>query len=158
LICKAMIKAVNLRQPPQGLVFHSDRGSQYTSKRFGKLLKGLCYEHQWVMLTLTGRIERFFGSLKHDWIFKVAQPTRDHMKSDVAAYIQYYNLDGYTPLTVAYRRLTLKRLKRKCPVLLDQYRLQQKHKNSNINMKLFYKLLCQAKIATPQPPWRQLHD
>ena len=30
-------------------------------------------------------VERFFGSLKHDWIFKVAQPTRDHMKSDVAA-------------------------------------------------------------------------
>lgn len=38
-------------------------------------------------------VERFFGSLKHDWIFKVAQPTRDHMKSDVAAYIRYYNVD-----------------------------------------------------------------
>jgi hypothetical protein len=33
-------------------------------------------------------VERFFGSLKHDWIFKVAPPTRDHMKSDVAAYIK----------------------------------------------------------------------
>lgn len=40
-----------------------------------------------------GIVERFFVSLKHDWIFKVAQPTRDHMKSDVAAYIKYYNLD-----------------------------------------------------------------
>lgn len=36
LICKAMIKAVNLRQPPKGLVFHSDRGSQYTSRRYRK--------------------------------------------------------------------------------------------------------------------------
>ncbi len=39
LISKAMIKAFNLRQPPKGLVFHSDRGSQYTSKQYRKLLK-----------------------------------------------------------------------------------------------------------------------
>ena len=32
LISRAMVTAYNLRQPPQGLVFHSDRGSQYTSK------------------------------------------------------------------------------------------------------------------------------
>ena len=96
LICKAMIKAVNLRQPLKGLVFHSDRGSQYTSKRFRRLLDsygmrssmgdvGACWDN--------AVVERFFGSLKHDWILKVAQPTRDHMKADVAAYIKYYNLD-----------------------------------------------------------------
>lgn len=96
LICKAMMKAVNLRQPPKGVVFHSDRGSQYTSKRFRKLLEdygvrssmgdvGACWDN--------AVVERFFGSLKHDWIFKVAQPTRDHMKNDVADYIKYYNLD-----------------------------------------------------------------
>jgi putative transposase len=32
LISRALIKAYNLRQPPKGLVFHSDRGSQYTSR------------------------------------------------------------------------------------------------------------------------------
>lgn len=96
LICKAMIKAVNLRRPPKGLVFHSDRGSQYTSRRYRKLLEsyglrasmgdvGACWDN--------AVVERFFGSLKHDWIFKVAQPTRDHMKSDVAAYMKYYNVD-----------------------------------------------------------------
>jgi putative transposase len=80
LICKAMIMAYNLRQPSKGLVFHSDRGSQYTSKRYGKLLKGYgvrasmgdvgtCYDN--------AVVERFFGSLKHDWIFKIAQPTRE---------------------------------------------------------------------------------
>jgi len=37
-------------------------------------------------------VERFFGSLKHDWIFKVHQPTRDPMRRDVAAYMRYYNL------------------------------------------------------------------
>jgi len=38
-------------------------------------------------------VERFFGSLKHDWIFKVHQPTRKQMKHDVAAYLKYYNLN-----------------------------------------------------------------
>ncbi|MCD9460128.1 integrase core domain-containing protein, partial [Marinibactrum halimedae] len=38
-------------------------------------------------------VERFFGSLKHDWLFKVHQPTRDHMKEDVAYYMKYYNLE-----------------------------------------------------------------
>ncbi len=38
-------------------------------------------------------VERFFGSLKHDWLFKVHQPTREHTKEDVLAYMRYYNLD-----------------------------------------------------------------
>jgi putative transposase len=96
LISRAMIKAYNLRQPPKGLVFHSDRGSQYTSKAFAKLLRGYgirasmgdvgaCWDN--------AVVERFFGSLKHDWLLKVNQPTRAHMKQDVAAYMKYYNLD-----------------------------------------------------------------
>jgi len=96
LISRAMVKAYNLRTPPKGLVFHSDRGSQYTSKRYRRLLRkfnirasmgdvGACWDN--------AVVERFFGSLKHDWIFKVHQPTRQHMKKDVAAYMKYYNLD-----------------------------------------------------------------
>ncbi len=96
LISEAMIMAYTLRQPPKGLVFHSDRGSQYTSKRYRKLLKefgvrasmgdvGACWDN--------AVVERFFGSLKHDWIFKIAQPTHEHMKQDVAAYMRYYNLE-----------------------------------------------------------------
>ena len=96
LISKALMKAVNLRQPKKGLIFHSDRGSQYTSQYFRKLLKthhirasmgdvGSCYDN--------AVVERFFGSLKHDWILKVHQPTRAYMEQDVAAYMKYYNLD-----------------------------------------------------------------
>lgn len=96
LISQAMIKAYNLRQPPEGLVFHSDRGSQYTSQDYRELLAGYnirasmgdvgaCWDN--------AVVERFFGSLKHDWVFKVHQPTRKQMKKDVAAYIKYYNLD-----------------------------------------------------------------
>ena len=96
LVSKAMMKAYNLRQPPKGLVFHSDRGSQYTSKRYRKLLAnygmrasmgdvGACWDN--------AVVERFFGSLKHDWLLKVPQTTREHMKNDVAGYMRYYNLD-----------------------------------------------------------------
>ena len=38
-------------------------------------------------------VERFFGSLKHGWLFKAHQPTRAHMKQDVEACMKYYNLD-----------------------------------------------------------------
>ncbi len=96
LVCRALMKAVNLRQPKQGLVFHSDRGSQYTSKQHRRLLKsyglrssmgdvGACWDN--------AVVERFFGSLKHDWILKVNQPTREHMRQDVVKYMRYYNLE-----------------------------------------------------------------
>lgn len=96
LVSKAMMKAYNLRQPPKGLVFHSDRGSQYTSKHYRKLLAnygirtsmgdvGACWDN--------AVVERFFGSLKHDWLLKVPQPTREHMRNDVTAYMRYYNLE-----------------------------------------------------------------
>ncbi|WP_323159237.1 integrase core domain-containing protein, partial [Pseudomonas marginalis] len=85
-----------LRQPKKGLVFHSDRGSQYTSKRYRHLLTsysirasmgdvGACWDN--------AVVERFFGSLKHDWVLKIPQPTRKQMKEDVIAYMRYYNLE-----------------------------------------------------------------
>ncbi|OUS09895.1 hypothetical protein A9Q89_12470 [Gammaproteobacteria bacterium 53_120_T64] len=39
LISRAMIMAYNLRQPLKGLIFHIDRGSQYTSKSYRELLE-----------------------------------------------------------------------------------------------------------------------
>jgi len=96
LVEKALLRAIRLRRPPRGVVFHSDRGSQYTSQRFRALLRkkglrssmgdvGACWDN--------AVVERFFGSLKHDWILKLHQPTRNHMKKDVAAYMRYYNVD-----------------------------------------------------------------
>jgi putative transposase len=40
-------------------------------------------------------VERFFGSLKHDWLLKVPQPTRKQMRNDVMANIRYYNLERF---------------------------------------------------------------
>ena len=37
--------------------------------------------------------ERFFGSLKHEWLLNVVHLTRQSMISDVAQYIRYYNHD-----------------------------------------------------------------
>ena len=34
LVVRAMLDALNCRRPPQGVVFHTDRGSQYASRRF----------------------------------------------------------------------------------------------------------------------------
>ena len=96
LVSKAMIKACNLRQPSKGLVFHSDRASQYTSKQYRQLLwgygvrastgdVGACWDN--------AVVERFFGSLKHDWLLKVPQPTREYMKNYVTAYMRYYKLE-----------------------------------------------------------------
>ena len=75
LILQSIRQAYWLRKRPQGVIFHSDRGSQYTSnllkKEFVKMnIKpsmgdvGACWDN--------AVVERFFGSLKHDWILKVA--------------------------------------------------------------------------------------
>ena len=96
LVSRAMIMTMRLRQPNEGLVFHSDRGSQYTSKRFSRLLKrrkitasmsgvGACLDN--------AVVERFFGSLKNEWLLKVYHLTRQGMKRDVEDYIRYYNQD-----------------------------------------------------------------
>lgn len=96
LVIEAFTKAHDVRRPGKGLVFHSDRGSQYTSKRFRRLLEqrqcrasmgdvAACWDN--------AVVERFFGSLKHDWLLKVPQPTREFTKKDVAAYMKYYNLN-----------------------------------------------------------------
>lgn len=96
LISEAISRAIAIRGVHKGLVFHSDRGSQYTSKRFGYLLNqygirasmgdvGACWDN--------AVVERFFGSLKHDWLFKVPMQSRAAMKKDVGLYMKYYNND-----------------------------------------------------------------
>ncbi len=91
-VAASMTQAINLRQSKPGLVFHSDSGSQYTSHHYRQLLVdhgirasmgsvGACWDN--------AIVERFFGSLKHDWILKVTQPTCEHMRLDVSNYIRY---------------------------------------------------------------------
>ena len=96
LVIGALQQAWTLKRPKNRLIFHSDRGSQYTSHAFRKVIK---YHHIEQSMGDVGAcwdnavVERFFGSLKHDWLLKVSQPTHDHMKQDVASYMRYYNMD-----------------------------------------------------------------
>ena len=83
LVARAMQMAIHLRRPAKGLMFHSDRGSQYTSQPFRQLLQkhaiqasmngvGACWDN--------AVVERFFGSLKNEWLLKVYHLTRQGMK------------------------------------------------------------------------------
>lgn len=102
LIIGAMSRAIAIRGAHKGLVFHSDRGSQYTSNRFGQLLNqhgirasmgdvGACWDNVVV--------ESFLGSLKHDWLFKVLIQSREAIKKDVGLYI------SITTMTVIIRKI-----------------------------------------------------
>ena len=116
LVERALQMAITLRKPMSGLIFHSDRGSQYTSKQFQKLLNG----HGLISSMSSGGacldnavVERFFGSLKHEWLLNVVHLTRESMRRDVEDYIRYYNherlhttLGGLTP--ISYEKLQSK--------------------------------------------------
>ena len=94
LVERAMQMAITLRWPADGVIFHSDRDSQYTSKRFDRLLKKRCIQ---ASMSDVGPcwdnavVERFFGSLKNEWLLKVYHLTRQTMKQNVEQYIRYYN-------------------------------------------------------------------
>jgi putative transposase len=95
LVIRALIMAVNLRKPPPGLIHHSDRGSQYASHDYQKLLKqhgmicsmsrkGNCWDN--------APVERFFSSLKREWTGDRWYRTRQEAIADVREYVaMYYN-------------------------------------------------------------------
>ena len=95
LVIRALMMAVNLRKPPPGLILHSDRGSQYASHEYQKLLqqhgmicsmsrKGNCWDN--------APVERFFGSLKREWTGDRWYRTRLEAIADVREYVAvYYN-------------------------------------------------------------------
>jgi len=94
LICDALGNAVAARDPDPGVVFHSDRGAQYTSAAFADLADG--YQ---VVLSLgrTGQCwdnalaESFFGSLKGELTDLQAWPTRAAACRAIVEYIGWYN-------------------------------------------------------------------
>ncbi len=95
LVIRALMMAISLRQPKAGLIHHSDRGSQYASKDYRKLLaqhgivcsmsrKGNCWDNS--------PVERFFRSLKQEWVGDQLYQTRAQAISDLREYLMvYYN-------------------------------------------------------------------
>ncbi|QUT04506.1 IS3 family transposase [Sphingobium phenoxybenzoativorans] len=109
LAIRALDMAVRLRQPPEGCLFHSDRGSQYCSYDYQKKLqayglrpsmsgKGNCYDN--------ASVETFFKSLKAELIWRQSWPTRRQAEAAIFQYINgFYNtrrrhsyLGGISPL------------------------------------------------------------
>lgn len=95
LAVDALNKAVALRKPGEGLVFHSDRGVQYASEAFrAELLKykmrqsmsrkGDCWDN--------AVAESFFGILKRELVYHETYITRQEARLSVFQYIEgWYN-------------------------------------------------------------------
>ena len=95
LVLRALMMAINLRQPPPGLIHHSDRGSQYASLAYQVLLKQhgmLCSMSRKGNCWDNAPIERFFSSLKREWTGDRLYRTRQAAIADVREYVAvYYN-------------------------------------------------------------------
>jgi putative transposase len=95
LVKKALTIAYESRGKPSGVMFHSDQGCQYTSLRFRQLLwsyqmkqslsrRGNCWDN--------APTERFFRSLKTEWVPEIGYPCFASAKQSVTDYmIGYYN-------------------------------------------------------------------
>ena len=80
---------------PRKVIFHSDRGSNYTSAEFAAVLAGhdirqsvgrtgICYDN--------AMAESFFAALKNELVHRTVYPTREHARRDIARYIEmHYN-------------------------------------------------------------------
>jgi transposase InsO family protein len=95
LVAKAIARAVRSRRPPRGLIFHSDQGSQYTSKRVREQLclvsirqsmsrRGNCWDN--------APIESFFATIKKELIYPRSWSSREQLERTLDRYIRdFYN-------------------------------------------------------------------
>jgi transposase InsO family protein len=95
LVIKALNNAVTNRWPGQGLLVHSDRGSQYASSDYQQLLrqygficsmsrKGDCWDNS--------PMESFFKTLKTELVYQRHFKTRAEAELEIFEYIEvFYN-------------------------------------------------------------------
>jgi len=95
LTCEALRMAIELRGRPKDVLFHSDQGCQYTSHKFRNELlehglrqsmsrKGECWDN--------APMERFFGSLKSEWVPEAGYGSEHEARADVQRYVSRYNI------------------------------------------------------------------
>ena len=93
LIEQAIEMAARNHPLAEKAVFHSDRGSNYTSHEFAKTLKkhnlrqsvgrtGIYYDN--------AMAESFFAALKNERVHRTQYPTRAHARRDVVRYIEFW--------------------------------------------------------------------
>ena len=95
LAIRALEMAINLRRPPPNCIHHTDRGSQYCSHDYQKILrrhkfkvsmsgKGNCYDN--------AAVETFFKTIKAELIWRHHWPTRRAAELAIFNYINgFYN-------------------------------------------------------------------
>ena len=95
LICDAITMAAGNVDLAPGAVFHSDRGTQYTSTQFAAHLTkhgltgsmgrtGVCWDN--------AMAESFFAALKNELIYRTAFTTRQSARRAIVEYIEvFYN-------------------------------------------------------------------
>jgi transposase InsO family protein len=95
LVCDALNMALSARRPGPGLLFHSDRGSQYTSGEFTALLAahGIVQSFSRPAQCWDNAVaESWFSTLKHELIHRESWPTRDRARRAIFEYIElFYN-------------------------------------------------------------------
>jgi putative transposase len=91
----ALRRAIALRRPPRGLIHHSDRGSQYCSDDYRRLLR----DHGFVA-SMSGRgncydnamVETVFKTIKSELVWRTAFTTRQQAANAIGQYIEgFYN-------------------------------------------------------------------
>jgi putative transposase len=95
LVSQSLFRAVAAKRPADGLIHHSDRGSQYCSHEYRNLMdrfglkvsmsgKGNCYDN--------APMESFWGTLKQELIHHRRYRTRLEAIRDITEYIEiFYN-------------------------------------------------------------------
>ena len=95
LVTDALVMAIWRRGKPDALLHHSDRGSQYTSEQFQKLMADhgvVCSMSRSGNVWDNAAMESFFSSLKTERTARKTYRTRDQAKADVFDYIEcFYN-------------------------------------------------------------------
>jgi transposase InsO family protein len=97
LVCEALRSAYWRRKPAAGLIMHTDRGSQYASDRYRRLIKDFrmiqsmsrranCWDN--------APMESFFKTLKVERIHQLRYETRAQARLDIVDWIEgFYNLE-----------------------------------------------------------------
>ena len=95
LVADALTMAIWRRGKPQALLHHSDRGSQYTSAQFQRLLADhgvTCSMSRSGNVWDNAAMESFFSSLKTERTARRTYRTRDEARADVFDYVErFYN-------------------------------------------------------------------
>lgn len=95
LVLSALEQAIGREHPDKGLIIHTDRGAQYTSKNFELALKACGFEHS---MSRKGNpydnavMESFYRTLKRELVKDSNYENPEQARIDIFKYIEtYYN-------------------------------------------------------------------